>query len=199
MAAFWLNCDPSSASVAHESLESDRHGEERGLPDEILSEHRADERRWSREVLRRGLFELLYLAASLAIVICALWWIYLLLSHAPAARIGAFLGAAAATSIGCYHLARWRANATMSRQVEKLIAWVIVTFGMALVWGAICCAFLYTLLRWIGVSPGYDWSVGGLLGLCSFIYMVASEWNGLSDCLALPESARSPQSDIAAA
>lgn len=160
------------------------------MTDQILSEHSGEKRRWAREVLRRALFELLYLASNLAIVICSLWWLYRLLSHAPAARIGALLGVAVAISIACYHVARWRASELMSQQVEKLTAWAVVTFGMAWVWGAICCAFVYSLLRWIEVSPGYDWSAGGALGLCGFTYMVASEWGGLGDCLAQPTAAR---------
>lgn len=156
----------------------------------IVSEHNHDQRRWAGEVLRRGLFELLYLASNLVILICGLWWLYRLLSHMPAATIGILVGLAVLMSIAGYHVARWRASALMSQQVEKLIAWVIATLGMALVWGAICCAFVYALLRWIGVSPGYDWSVGGIVGICGFAYMVASDWSGLSDCLALPVAAR---------
>lgn len=174
--------------------------EESGLTEQILPEHPEQQRRWAREVLRRGLFELLYLGANLAILICGLGWLYRLFSHAPAASIGALVCVAVVTSITCYHFARWRAGALMSQQVEKLTAWVIVTFGMALVWGAICCAFVYSLLRWVGVSVGYDWSAGGVLGLCGFAYMVASDWSGLDDCLALPAAARvSVQSGATAA
>lgn len=161
------------------------------MTDQTLSEHPGEKRRWAREVLRRGLFELLYLGSNLTILVCGLWWLYRLAAHAPAARIGAVVGAAVAVSIACYHFSRWRSGVLMSQQVEKLIAWVIVTFGMALVWGAICCAFVYSLLRWIGVSAGYDWSAGGVLGLCGFAYMVVSEWSGLGDCLAQPVAARS--------
>lgn len=160
------------------------------MTEQIMPEHSEEQRRWAREVLRRGLCELLYLGSSVALLICGLWWLYRLISHAPAAGIGALAGVAVAVSITCYHFARWRAGALMSQQVEKLTAWAIVTFGMALVWGAICCAFVYTLLRWIGVSPGYDWSAGGVLGLCGFAYMVASDWSGLGNCLALPAAAR---------
>ena len=154
-----------------------------------LPEHPAQKRRWAREVLRRGLFELLYLGSNLAILLCGLGWLYRLLAHAPAARIGALLSVAVALSITCYHCARWRAGILMSRQVEKLIAWAIVTFGMALVWGAICCAIVYTVLRGVGLSVGYVWSAGGLVGLCGFVHMVASDWTGLDDCLALPAAA----------
>lgn len=160
------------------------------MTEQILSEHPGEKRRWTREVLRRGSFELLYLASNLAIVICGLVWLYRLFSHAPGVTTGAMGGIAVLLSIACYHFARWRASALMSQQVEKLIAWAIVTFGMALVWGAICCAFVYSLLRWIGVSSVYDWGAGGALGICGFAYMVVSDWSGLDDCLAMPAAAR---------
>lgn len=145
-----------------------------------------EERRWGREVLRRGLFELAYLGANLAIAILGITWLIRLVSHAPASRTGMFLAAAAVLSLAAYHCARWKASALMSRQVENLTAWLIATLGMALVWGGICLAFTYGALRWFSVPGVYGWSIGGIAGLFGFAYIVKGEWGDLGDCLALP-------------
>lgn len=155
-------------------------------PADRVEREALEERRWGREVLRRGLFELLYLGANLAIAILGLWWLIRLLSHAPALQIGLLLGAAIAVSIAAYHCARWGAGGLMSRQVENLTAWLVVAIGLALVWGGICLAFTYGTLRWFSVPAVYGWSIGGIAGLCGFTYMVAGEWSDLGTCLALP-------------
>lgn len=143
------------------------------------------ERRWAVEVLRRGVFELLYLAANLGVVSSVLLWLYRLLAHKPASRIGLVLVIAAAISLTAYQCARWRASALMSLQVEKLTAWVIATLGIALVGSGISLAFIAGALRWFSMPGIYSWSIGGAVGLCVFVYMVAGEWRELTDCLAL--------------
>jgi hypothetical protein len=90
---------------------------------------------WGREVLRRGLFELLYLIANLAIAAAGLLWLYRLFMHKPALKIGLVLAAAVASSLLGYHLARWRASAAVWRQVEKLMASLIAMLGIG---GAKC-------------------------------------------------------------
>jgi hypothetical protein len=152
--------------------------------------------RWAREVLRRGLLESLYLGSSLAIVAGILAWLYRLLLHKPALQTGLFLAAAAGISLIAYHFARWRASAGMSRQVEKFTAWLIAMFGIALVWGGICFAFIFGALRWFSAPAAASWIIGGAAGFCGFAYMVAGEWRELGDCLALPAAAnRNTQSD----
>lgn len=116
-----------------------------------------EERRWAREVLRRGVFELLYLASNLAIVGGAFFWLYRLLVHKPALPTGLSLAAAVGVSLFAYHFARWGASALMSRQVEKFAAWLIATFAIALVWGGICFAFTFGALRWLSVPGTQSW------------------------------------------
>ena len=158
------------------------------------------ERLWSREVFRRGVFELLYLGSNLAIAGGGLLWLYQLLMRKPALKTGLFLLAAAAISLSAYHFARWRASAAMSRQVEKLMAWVIATLGLALVWGGICFAFTFGALRWFSLPAAASWLIGGAVGLCGFAYMVAGEWSELGDCFSLPAAvSQDPQSDESAA
>jgi len=149
-----------------------------------------EKRRWAREVVRRGVFELLYLAANLSVALGGLLWLYRrLLTHKPASGIGLFLGVAAAISLLAYQCARWRAGAIMSRQVEKLTAWLIATLGIALVWGAICLAFTVGALRWFGVAGIFSWAIGAMAALCGVVYIVAGEWSELADCLAPPAAA----------
>jgi hypothetical protein len=155
-------------------------------PVERAEREALEERRWGREVLRRGLFESGYLAANLAIAILGLLWLIRLLSHAAASKTGVFLAAAVVVSIAAYHCARWRASAPMSRQVENFVAWLLATLGMALIWGGICLAFAYGTLRWFSVPWIYGWSIGGIASLCGFTYIVMGEWSDLGDCLALP-------------
>jgi hypothetical protein len=145
--------------------------------------------RWAREVVRRGVFELLYLAANLGVVLGGLLWLYRLLTHQPASRIGLFVGVAAAISLLAYQCARWRAGAIMLQQVEKLTAWMIATLGIALVWGGICLAFTVGALRWFGVAGIYSLTLGAVAALCGVVYIVAGEWSELEDCLALPAAA----------
>jgi hypothetical protein len=146
----------------------------------------SQERLWAREVLRRGVFELLYLAANFAVVGSGLLWLYRLLAHKPASRPGLILVIAALVSLTAYQCARWRAGALMSRQVEKLTAWAIATLGIALLGGGISLAFITGSLRWFSVPGVYSWSIGGAVSVCVFVYMVAGEWHELADCLALP-------------
>ena len=143
-------------------------------------------RRWAREVVRRGVFELLYLAANLGVALSGLLWLYRLLTHQPAARIGLFVGVAAAISLLAYQCARWRAGAIMLQQKEKLTAWLVATLGIALAWGGICLAFTVGALRWFGVTGIYSWTIGAMAALCGVVYIVAGEWGELADCLALP-------------
>jgi hypothetical protein len=157
-------------------------------------------RRWAREVLRRGVLESLYLCSNLAIAAGGLWWLYQLLTHKPALKTGIFLAVAVGISVFAYHFGRWRASADMSQQVEKLTAWLAVTLGMALAWAGICFAFTFGALRWFSAQGTASWIIGGTAGLCGFAYMVAGEWNELSDCLALPAGAnQNRQSDESAA
>jgi hypothetical protein len=157
-------------------------------------------RHWAGEVLRRGVFELLYLGSNLAIAGGGLLWLYQLLTRKPAVNTGLVLAMAVILSLCAYHLARWRASATVSRQVEKLTAWLIATLGIALVWGGICFAFTFGLLRWLSAPGTTRWLIGGMAGLCGLAYMVAGEWSGLRDCLALPAVAsQGRQSDESAA
>jgi hypothetical protein len=146
-------------------------------------------RRWAREVVRRGVFELLYLAANLGVGLSGLLWLYRLLTHKPASRIGFFVGVAAAISLLAYQCARWRTGAIMLLQVEKLTAWLIATLGIALVWGGICLAFTVGALRWFGVAGIYSWTLGTTAALCGVVYIVAGEWSELAECLALPATA----------
>ncbi len=146
-------------------------------------------RRWAREVVRRGVFESLYLAANLGVALGGLLWLYRLLTHKPASRIGLLLAVAAAISLLAYQCARWRAGAIMLRQVEKLTAWLIATLGIALVWGGVCLAFTVGALRWFGVAGFYSWTIGALAALCGVVYIVVGEWSELADCLALPAAA----------
>jgi hypothetical protein len=143
-------------------------------------------RRWAREVVRRGAFELLYLAANLGVALSGLLWLYRLLTHKPASRIGLFVGVAAAISLLAYQCARWRAGAIMLQQKEKLTAWLVATLGIALAWGGICLAFTVGALRWFGVTGIYSWTIGAMAALCGVVYIVAGEWGELADCLALP-------------
>ena len=166
---------------------------------EMLPEKRAV-RRWAGEVLRRGIFELLYLGSNLAIAGGGLLWLYQLLTRRPAVNSGLILATAVALSLCAYHLARWRASASVSRQVEKLTAWLIATLGIALVWGGICFAFTFGMLRWLSAPGTASWIIGGTAGLCGLAYMVAGEWSELRDCLALPAGANQDrQSDESAA
>jgi hypothetical protein len=144
------------------------------------------ERRWAREVLRRGILESVYLGANLAIAGGSLLWLYRLLTHKPALLTGLLLAAVVGISLFAYHFARWRASAAMSRQVEKLMAWLIATLGMALVWGGICFAFTFGALRWFGVPAMAGWIISGTAAFFGFVYMVAGEWSELGGCLALP-------------
>jgi hypothetical protein len=153
---------------------------------EHVGREAVEARHWAREVLRRGFFELLYLTSNLAIAGGGLLWLYQLLANKPARNTGLFLTAAVAISLCAYHSARWRASATMSRQAEKLTAWLIATLGLAMVWGGICFAFTAGILRWLSAPGAASWIVGGAAGLCGFAYMVAGEWRELRDCLAIP-------------
>jgi hypothetical protein len=144
---------------------------------------------WARAVLRRGVLEVLYLASNLAIAGAGLLWLYRLLTREPALQIGLCLAAAVGVSLFAYHFARWRASTAMSRQVEKLTAWLIVTLGMASAWGGVCFAFIFGVLRWFSAPGSTSWTFGGAAGLCGFAFMVAGEWSELSDCLALPAAA----------
>ncbi|HEV7358455.1 MAG TPA: hypothetical protein VGN99_10715 [Steroidobacteraceae bacterium] len=155
-------------------------------PAERVEREALEERRWSREVVRRGLFESLNLGANLAIAIFALLWLVRLLSHAPASRTGLFLAAAVVVSLAAYHFARWRAGARMTRQVERFTAWLVATLGIALIWGGVCLAFAYGAFRWFSAPGIYGWSIGGIAGLCGFAYIVMGECSDLEDCLALP-------------
>lgn len=148
-----------------------------------------EELRWAREVLCRGVLELLYLASNLAIAGAGLLWLYRLLTHKPALQIGLCLAASVGVSLLAYHFARLHAGAAMSRQVEKLTAWLIVTLGMALMWGGICFAFTFEVLHWFGAPGSTCWIVGGAAGLGGFAYLVAAEWRELGDCMALPAAA----------
>jgi hypothetical protein len=154
-----------------------------------IARNSRDGRRWAREVLRRGILELLYVCSNLAIAGGVLLWLYRLVTHKAALQTGLFLAAAVGVSLLAYHFARWRASAAISRQVERLTAWLIATLGLALVWGGICFAFTFGALRWIGAPGMLSWIIAGTAGLCGFVYMVAGEWNELGDCLALPAAA----------
>ena len=157
-------------------------------------------RRWAGEVLRRGIFELLYLGSNLAIAGGGLLWLYQLLTRKPAASTGLFLATAVALSLCTYHLARWRASASVSRQVEKLTAWLIATLGIAVVWGGICFAFTFEVLRWLSAPGTARWLIGATAGLCGLAYMVVGEWSELRVCLALPTGMNQDrQSDESAA
>lgn len=147
------------------------------------------ERRWAREVLRRGVFELLYLAANFGVAGSGLLWLYRLLAHKPASGPGLILVIAAVVSLTAYQCARWRAGALMSQQVEKFTAWAIATLGIALMGAGISLAFITGSLRWFSVPSFYSWSIGATVGLCVFVSMVAGERHELADCLALPSVA----------
>jgi len=144
------------------------------------------ERRWSSEVLRRGLCESLYLGANLAMAFFALLWLVRFLSHEPASKTGLLFAAAVVVSIAAYHFARWRASARMSLQVEKFTAWLVATLGIALVCGGICLAFTYGAFRWFGMPGIYGWSIGAIAGLCGLACIVMGEWSDLGDCLTIP-------------
>jgi hypothetical protein len=155
---------------------------------------------WAREVLRRGVLELLYLGSNLAIAGGAVLWLYELLTRNPARKVGLIVAAAVGISLFSYHFSRWRASATMSRQVEKLTAALIVALGISVVWGGICCAFIFGALRWFGASGSVSWIGGGAAGLCGIAYIVAGEWSDLRGCLALPAAeSRNRQSDASVA
>ena len=167
---------------------------ERVERDASAARHRAG------EVLRRGVFELLYLGSNLTIAGSGLLWLYQLLARKPAVSTGLILATAVALSLCAYQLARWRASASVSRQVEKLTAWLIATLGIALVCGGICFAFTFGLLRWLSAPGTPSWIIGGTAGLCGLAYMVAGEWSELRDCLTLPAGANQDrQSDESAA
>jgi hypothetical protein len=157
-------------------------------------------RRWAREVLRRAVLELLYLGSNLAIAGGGLLWLYQLLTRKPALNSGLMVAAAACISLFAYHFARWRASAIMSRQVERLTVSLIVTLGIALVWGGICFAFTFGALRWFSAPGTASWIIGATAALCGFAHMVAGEWSDLSDCLALPAAeGQNRQSDTSVA
>jgi hypothetical protein len=183
----WFACQGESCLKDLTELNKTRPTVQTGADSVARASH--EERRWAGEVLRRGVFELLYLAANLGVASCVLLWLYRLLAHKPASRIGLILVIAAAISLTAYQCARWRASALMSLQFEKLTAWVIATLGIALVGGGISLAFIVGALRWFSVPGMYSWSIGGTVGLCVFLYMVAGEWRELADCLALPSVA----------
>ncbi|HTB90224.1 MAG TPA: hypothetical protein VK743_19830 [Steroidobacteraceae bacterium] len=152
------------------------------------------------EVLRRGVFELLYLGSNLTIAGSGLLWLYQLLARKPAVSTGLILATAVALSLCAYQLARWRASASVSRQVEKLTAWLIATLGIALVWGGICFAFTFGVLRWLSAPGTASWIIGGTAGLCGLAYTIAGEWTGLRDCFAPPTGTdQDRQSDESAA
>lgn len=152
--------------------------------------------RWAREVLRRGVLELLYLGSNLAIAGGGVLWLYQFLTRHPAHKTGLIAAAAVGISLFAYHFARWRASATMSRQVEKFTAALIATLSIALVWGGICCAFIFGALRWFSAPGTMTWISGGAAGVCGFVYFVAGEWSDLRACLALPAAdSRIRQSD----
>jgi hypothetical protein len=168
--------------------------QERVERDAHAARHRAG------EVLRRGVFELLYLGSNLAIAGSGLLWLYQSLARKPAVNTGLILATAVALSLCAYQLARWRASATVSRQVEKLTAWLIATLGIALVWGGICFAFTFGVLRWLSAPGTSSWIIGATAGLCGLAYTIAGEWSGLRDCFALPtETDQDRQSDESAA
>jgi hypothetical protein len=146
------------------------------------------ESRWAREVLRRGTLEFLYLGSNLAIAGCGLLWLYRLLTHKPAFQAGLCLAAAVGVSLFTYHFARWRASPAMSRQVEKLTP-LLITLGMALVWGAICIAITFGVLRWFTASGSASWIIAAAAGAAGFTFMVAGEWSEIGDCLTLPAAA----------
>lgn len=174
--------DAESAAVRHDGR--DRRGE----------------RRWAREVVRRGVLELLYFGSNLAIAGGGLWWLYRLLTHKPAFHIGFFLAMPVGISLIAYHFARWRTSAAMARQVEKLMAWLFATLAMALVWGGICFAFTFGALRWFSAPEASSWVIGGAAGFCGFAYLVGGEWSELGACLALPAAVKPDrQSDESAA
>jgi hypothetical protein len=164
-------------------------------PKERVEREAREERRWSREVLRRGVCELLYLGSNLAIACCGLYWLYQLLTRKPALQTGLVLAGAVGFSLFAYHFARWRAGEAMSRQVEKLTAWLIATLGMSLAWAGICFAFTLGLLRWFHAPGATSWVIGAAAGVCGFVYMVVGEWGDLSDCLALPAAAGDTRQD----
>jgi len=155
-------------------------------PAERVEREAIEELRWGREVLRRGVFETLYLGANLAIAVLGLLWLVRLLSHAPASTTGLLLAAAVVVSIAAYHFARWKASAPMSRQVERFTAWLVATLGMALIWGGIGLALAYGAFRSFSVSGIYGWSIGAIAGFCGFGYIVMGECSELRDFLALP-------------
>ena len=155
-------------------------------PADRVEREAVEERRWGREVVRRGLFESIYLGANLSIAIFALLWVVRLFTHTPASRTGLLLAASVGVSVAAYHGARWRASEPMSQQVEKFTAWLIATLGMALVWGAICFAFTYGVFRWFSLPGIYGWSIGGFAAFCGFAFILMGEWSDLGDCLALP-------------
>lgn len=145
-----------------------------------------EERRWAGEVLRRGVFELLYLGSIFVILVGGLLCLYQLLTHQPALQTGLILLAVVGLSVFAYHFARWGAGEAMSRQVEKLTAWLIATLGMAFVCAAICFACAFGVLRWF-IAPGpASWIIGGAAALCGFIYMLVGEGGEFSACLAYP-------------
>jgi hypothetical protein len=152
--------------------------------------------RWAREVLRRGVLELLYLGSNLAIAGGGVLWLYQLLTRNPARKTALIVAAAVGISVLAYHFARWRSSAAMSRQAEDLTAALIVTLGIALLGAGVCCAFIFGALRWFSASGTVSWISGAAAGLCGFVYIVAGEWSDLCGCLALPAAdSRNRQSD----
>src|SRR5258708_21863733 len=125
------------------------------------------------------------MAANLGLALSVLLWLYRLLTHKPASRIGLFVGVAAAISLLAYQCARWRAGAIMLQQVEKLTAWMIATLGIALVWGGICLAFTVGALRWFGVAGIYSWTLGAMAALCGVVFIVAGGGGGFENLVAL--------------
>ena len=148
-----------------------------------------EERRWAGEVLRRGVFELLYLGSIFVILVGGLLCLYQLLTRRPALQSGLVLMGIVGMSVFAYHFARWGAGEAMSRQVEKLTAWLIATLGIALVCAAICFACAFGALRWFSAPGAASWIIGGAAGLCGFVYMLAGEGSEFSKCLAYPSAA----------
>ena len=67
-------------------------------------------------------------------------------------------------------------------------------------WGGICFAFTFGMLRWLSAPGTASWIIGGTAGLCGLAYMVAGEWSELRDCLVIPAGANQDrQSDESAA
>jgi hypothetical protein len=158
-------------------------------PEERVRREALEEGRWRREVLGRSFWEILCLCANLAIAIGCLLLLFRLLTHQPLLRLGLSLGFAIALSIFSYHRARWGASAIMSRQVEKLTTWVMVTPGVALACGGALFAVAYWLLRLIGTAVLHDLIISGAASVCVFGYAMAGHWSELSEYVSLPSGA----------